>query len=1137
VYRKSEMHGERRGYGVQLWDGVGGKGFTSKVTNFENHLMPNRREETAPETDLYSYNGLVVTTNIFNSVTNTHEVFDHYNAIRKTDKCSFKNIYHNLRASFLIGTKRIVGPNNVTEECDETIAEIETHGVEVYSLMNASPYYHPFSPTAQNDTAVDGHNYRVNTQVCKSLSALVVVPPYLQPPSGDREFYEPQIFSPDYYSQGMALTGVDNFPKWAKAFSIVQTSPAKRVIAQGIGMYKLIPAQFNKAGTNAKLATKEMNQFWFFSPDIENGIVSGKLINDIIESPESYSLQFVSPLGFASEVYSFDNKDLFPIRDRSVDIIAYARMMRDDVSGSAGGNINPMESPGMGFSSGGLNYVGYGKWRNQGQQPGLFSGGDGGNNVFGITAAERISEGRGTYMGITLDANLYGRASTGGTTNADFEDSGMEDFTEPFYIVNIISTGAVVRNQNIENYSITTHYQKLESIIGQGKGLLGQKFILVDERWEDAIPALSSSHPTATTPRYIYIKRAATGLEEKWVNVTFLTAANIATIATAIGSTGSYTGPFGTGVQGMYRHEDINGDGRFFNIVFSVPGYFPADGDLVVIKYDKTAPIRFWGGDTLIGESIFAPIDREASANGEGFVSAITTLAPENQFAFGIGFPYRLWKMNPRVYQIKRTRVGALPNVIQDRCWGYLGYIRQMCIMFTAETRVAMPYAHNNAYPLQFFPLTHYVMRPHRWDSDRDLNGNNIYPEYAEDYGADEINQWKWGGFRFRQNVNPDYSALPPKEFVSKPEFGFVAQTRFKTRVMWSLPRQISNNNSPGLKTFPANNSFDIDDNQGEIKYAYDATTDRGENLYAITNSGVCLLVTKKSILSDIGAGELGYMAASTFIKQQYWLTKDVGMFDEFWRSATEGYIPIATQDGGEVRVEALFFMNNESAFRFMDNQIKDIGRINYHNTIYDKVIANVGAGFTTHITSGIDKYNEEVWFHINTGGEDPITRTEVFGLKNNRWYGFYDYKFDRFLSIGQQMYGMRDVETYNLGIGFVINGTSIRYELTGVSSPQQFQDKEFIRIRVNTGEEVKPTAIEFYDRYEGPIIYSIDASMGPLYLKKYRGYEQFIGRKLASVSPSRDRVQGRLVIWKVVHTAQENFRIIDLGIQFKELK
>lgn len=1125
VNRRNYLGGEKNGWGVQLYDGVGGLGFTTKVTNFTDYKIPDRRETTSAETDLYSYGGVVKTTNIFNQLTNTHEVFDLVNAAEKQDKCSFKNIYHNLKASFILGTRNT---STVKEDCDESDGEIETHGAKVYEFINVGPYYHPFTPVRANDTDVSGHNYIVNTQVCKSDA--VVIPAFIDPPADKRSAYSPNIFGPRYFSKGMALTGIDNFPSWAKSFSIVKTDPARRVIAQGLGMYQMIPANFTVTGSS-KLTTKESDSFWFFSPDIENGIVSGKIIDDIIESPGNYSIQFVSPLGFASEVYSFDANNIYPHRDRCVDMMVYARMQRDL---NSDWQINPMEDPNMGFNGGdGYNYVGYGKWRNVSQQPGTFTGIDGGNTEFEIASVQRITEGRGSYMSIRLNgASLYGAESTGGSDDVAFDDEGMKNFTEPFYMVNIIQSGAIVRDQNIENYRVTNHYQKLESIIGQGNGLVDQKLILVDERWEDCIPALSSSHPTAATDRFVYIKRATTSLVEKWINVTFKTPAQIAVISNAINTTGSYLGS----ITGMYRHEDIEGNGRFFNIIFNVTGYYPSQGDLILVRYDNTAPIRFWGGDTVIGESVFAPIDREASANGAGLVSDILNLAPETQFQFGIGFPYRLWKINPRYYQIRRTKSGALGNVIQDRNWGYLGLVRQMCVMFTAESKIALPYAHNNDYPLQFFPLIHYVIRPHRWDSDLSLSDNNIYPEYAIDYGADEINQWKWGGFRFRQNINPDYSALPPKEFVSKPEFGYIGKTRFTTRIMWSLPRQINEQNTPGLKTFPANNSFDIDDNQGEIKYAYSATTDKGENIYAFTNKGICLLVTKKSILSDLDAGQLAYMSADTFVTQQYWINKEVGMFDQMWRSASEGYINISLQDGSETRSEAIFFANNESVFRMMNNELKDIGRIGYHNTIYTKVLNNIQPGYATGVTGFFDKYHQEYWLNVNDSLSNTI-RTDVFGNKNGRWYGYYDYTFDKFISLNNRSFGLRSAQTYELGLGFKINNQNIVYEIVGAVSPKQPSDKEFIRIRINSGNETKPQKVEFYKTYEGNIIAIIDSSLGPFYLKKYRGYEGYIPRQLLSVNVNRPRVQGRVIIYKITHDQPEDFRIIDVGIQYKEIK
>ena len=1105
AYKKKYMAGERYGFAVQLFDGVGGKGFATKVPGFENYKFPNRRITTDPDTDLFSYLGNVKAASIANSITQTHEVFDLSNAIAKTDKCSFKNIYRRENLGLSGQKSKAI----VTEDCDETNGEIENHGATVTILNDVYPYWHPYTPVRQNDPDVTGHNYVVNTQVS----------PDDQESNGVD--YRPPGFAPNYYSMGLALAGVSNFPAWAKAFSVVRTEAAKRVVAQGIGMYYMIPAIYTALG-NTKLTTKEKRKFWFFSPDIENGVVASDVVNDIIDAPENYKIQFVSPLGHFGELYNFENNTISENRSRLIDMVSYTRMIRDAV----GGALNPTEDPNMGFPGGdGFNYVGYGKWRNQQQQPTAFAGGDLGDNLFDIATVERIAEGRGTYMGIEITTDFYGTASTGGSSDDNFEDDGMKNFTEPFYMVNIVADGAIVRDQNMEQYRSIGHYQKLESIIGQGNGNANQKFILVDERWEDCIPALSSTHPNANIDRYLYIKRATTNVVEKWMNVAFKTPAQLATIVSDIANNGF----FGPNVVGIYTHTNVNNQSRFFEIDFPYPNFYPQQDDKILVRYDNTAPIRCFGGDTVVGEAIFAPIDREADAHDD---------ASDTMFAMGIGFPYRHMKLNPRHYVIKRT-TGI--DRIQNESWSFLGYIRQLCVMFCCESRIHLPYSFNSAYPLQFFPLINYVMRPNRWDIDKTIEEQNIYKDYVTAYGEDEKTQWKWGGFRFLQQVNPDYSNESAKEYVSRPEFGFTEKTEFCTRIMWSLPRAINVQDAPGLRTFPANNAFDIDDDQGEIKRAWEATSSRGENLYAFCNTGICLLVTKKSILSDLDAGELAYMAADTFVKQQYWLNKNTGMFDEMWRSAAEGFVPVTPEGSPEVLVEALFFSNDKSSFRFMDNQLYDIGRTKFFNTI-NPALETVQPGYLTKVTGVYDEFNQEYWLHIDDcggAGADPncFKNTFVFGQKLGMWHGTNDYGFDKFLSMDDRMFGMRDEETFELGKGFIINGQPVVFEATHASAMQPQADKEFIRIRINTGNNVKPTRVEFYDEYNGTLLCFKDPSQGPLYLKNYRGFEGFIDRKLASVSLTRDRVQGRLLVYKIIHSFASPFKLISTGVQYKLIK
>jgi hypothetical protein len=1098
TYKKKYINGERYGFGIELYDGVGGKGFVTKIPQgFDNYMFPNRRYSTTAQTDLYAYWGTVRAANFQNGIGNTYEVVDHYVAGPKTDKCSFKNIYRRENLG-LYGWK---SKTNINTECSESDGDIENHGARVELSTKVFPFYHPYTPVRQDDTNVDGHNYMVNPNVNDGSNPGI---------------YTPYGFALQYYALGLMIAGIDNFPAWAKAFSVVRTAPAKRVLAQGIGMYALIPAVYDLIG-NSKLCTKETNKFWFFSPDIENGIVASSLINDIVDAPEDYQVQFVAPFGFFSEVYSFENNVIVSQRDRLIDMICYARIERDNALHPY---INVFEDPAMGYYGGDFfNYVGYGKWRNRGQQPGIFNGPNRGDILLDIAKVDRISEGRGNYFAIETVQTFYGTNSTGGNSHRDFNDTGMQDFTEPWYIVNIVQDGAIIRNQNIQTYKSTGHYQKLTSIIGQGDGTSTQKYILVDERWEDCISAPYVGHPTATTDRYIYIQRVNTNVVEKWMNLTYKTPSQVNTILTAINNFGVY----GPGVTGVYSHNNINGQSRFWEIVFNYIGFYPQQGDLILVKYDNTAPIRVFGGDAIVGETLFAPIDRQADAYDT---------ASDTQFALGIGFPYRQFQLNPRHYVIKNT--GGLLR-IQDTDWMYLGYIRQMCVMFTCESRAVTPYAYCLDYPLQYFPAVNYVMRPNRWDSTQIIVNQNIYPNYVDDYGANEISFWKYGGFRFTQNINPDYSSIPPNEYVSKPEFGFVEKTVFATGIMWSLARAINVQDAPGLKTFPANNRFDIDDSQGEIKRAYDCMTGQhGENLYAFTNSGVCMLVTKKSILSDLTAGQLGYMSASTFIQNQYWLTKHIGMRNELWRSATEGFIPMTDASGAETRMKALMFANDESVFVFSENTVRDIGRIGYFDQI-KPTLANVQAGFASKVTSAYDNLNQEYWLNIQNPGFGA--RTFVFGLTNKEWHGQNDFNYDQYCSVGDRTFGMRAGNTFELGIGDVINGTTAVFEGTQVCAKDQMWTKEFIRFRVNTADEVKPTRVEFYDKLNGTLLCFLDPGQGPLYLKKYLGYEQFVPRKQVSVSPTRDRVQGRALVYKIIYNLPGEFVLVDSAIQYKRLK
>lgn len=1110
VYRRSAMRGEKYGIGCALYDGVGTKGFTTPFTELKNYQFPDRRDVISADTSNYSFKGTVkaATTNV-STVGQTHEVFDLNNATWKNNNCDFKNIVHPGRVLGLTGTR---GKPKVTKDCDETDAEIENHGADVGITELVSVSYQPYTPVRQTDPDVTGHNYVVNTKIATDdvVGNLVDGGPV---PSGPSHDYRPAGFAPDYYAQGLMIAGVQNFPKWAKAFAIVRTPPARRVLCQGLGYYALTKGKL-KLLSDESLAGKETNKVLFYSPDIENGIVSSDQFNDVIDNPQNYKIECVAPLGFFSEYYSAEDNAAIVIRsrDRCVDMISYARLLKDHQT-DINQQINRGESGSMGYSGGdGYNYIGYDKYR--GSATSTFSGGDLGHKLFDIAQVKRKADGRGTFIEIETYGDIYGFGTVGGNSNSNFEDQGLKDWTEPLYIVNIIRVGAEIRDKDIQQYKQTSHYQKLESIIGRSKGVLGEKFELVDERWEDCIPAPTSSDYGASTDRYLYVK-GTDGIVRKWINVTYKTTTQINAILADIASFGFS----GTDIYGVYRHNNINGEGRHFEILFNVTGSVPAADSLILVRYDDTAPIRVYGFDTFIGETIFAPIDKQAAAKDN---------AAETQFAMGIGLPYKNFKINPRHYTIRKA--GAAINAIQDEVWFKLGFIRQLCVMFTVESRAACHLAYNADYPNQFFPLINYVMRPNRWDVDKSIVDNHLYQDYEDDYGANEKTQWKWGGFRFKQQINPDYSCEPRIEFFSKPQFGFIEQTEFRTRIMWSLPRAINIQDSPGLKTFPANNSFDIDDDQGEIKYAYDSTTERGENLYAVCDRGVCMLVTKKSILSDLNGGQIGYMSADTFVNQQLWIDKTIGCNDEMWRGISEGSIPESEES--LVRREAMFFPNKESVFMLLGNGITDVGRLGYYSKLFNEGLNKITPAFGTEMCSVYDSRHQEYWLHI----KGNVNKTFVFSVQKAMWLGTFDFSFDKMYSYGTQTFGVKDFEVHEMHKGYLIDGQPVEFEITQGASPDQFWQKEFIRVRINSPLNQKPTKIEFFKK-DGVVLCSIDATKGLLYVKDYGGWEAFIPRTDASVNINRPLLQDRLIFYKVFHTLASEFTLINSSIQHKTLK
>ena len=111
---------------------------------------------------------------------------------------------------------------------------------------------------------------------------------------------------------------------------------------------------------------------------------------------------------------------------------------------------------------------------------------------------------------------------------------------------------------------------------------------------------------------------------------------------------------------------------------------------------------------------------------------------------------------------------------------------------------------------------------------------------------------------------------------------------------------------------------------------------------------------------------------------------------------------------------------------------------------------------------------------------------------------------------------------------GYTVNSESLIFSVTQASSPQQIMSKEFIRTRIASSQ--KPTSVEFYYSDGGTLLNSLTAAS----LKDYGAYEQYIPRQ--SAAPN-NRMQGRLLIYKIIHNLDSEFTLVDTAIQYKLLK
>ena len=956
AYHKSYMALEKFGYALVFWDGQGGSTFADPITGYDNYQMPSRRKAMTQESLEMSYYGKVKTATEQGLVNDVYEVFDLENAKQKPDSCEVFNI--------LSSGSKGQGQMNDVPGCDD-VNDDWVNGLGQVKAEDVG--FRPFRPVGHSDDSCTGSKYRPNIGI---LNDGDISNPFID--------YNPKGFNPDYYARGISLKGLSSWPSWAKAFSVVRTRPAKKVVAQGIGHYAL-----NSAGGGfGANTTKETDKLWCYFPDLDSQLgIDPDIIQNIQDAPGDYSIRLVAPLGFFSEIYSFKNSTLGS--DRQIDMITYARILKEVFVGGTA-QINPEAPSGMGLAGDpNERHVGYGHWHRTTPQPnGVFANAQNGDTEFNISSfvEQGLLAGRGEYFVVGSDTDFYWHSGVGGNF-VSANDGPVQEWHEPLYIVQIIKNTADVSTQNVQQYEHTGQYQKIESVIGISDGGLDQGYQLVDERWEDCIPTISAVPAAEQTgsiyqlqhDRFLYV-RDDQGNVTRWVNVTYKAQSVINDILTDITNNGSATISDYTGnhvVHGVYTHsEQYIGDAPVLTINFgvlesdlSLDAQRPQNGFEILVRYDNRIPVQIFGGDSWINEVMWAPLDLRYASNS-------LPQTDIDSFTLNLPFPNRAYRLNPRIMQAnKTTGINKIQDAEKVKFDNILGSspaeVRQLVNMFCCESRIHMGFSYGSSSlsgERHTYPKKQYVMRPHEWNpdpSDEDfVDENNLHSGYQDEYGNEWVN-WNYGGFRFRPITNIDFSKDNRRLAVvsSAPAIGFKEQNLFCTRAIWSAERAVNVQNAPGVRTFPDINFYDIPDDNGEIKKLWSALTERGQNLYAFTATGVAILLTDKRLLNEADGQILGEIGADTAgVIKHIWISETIGIADEFWRGFAEWN-------------NKCWWPTRLGVFSMSQNQIKDISR-NKYLTGLKPVLDGIAAGYRDNMAGGFDAWHREYILVVKRRGD-----------------------------------------------------------------------------------------------------------------------------------------------------------------------
>ena len=1103
TYKKSFMRGEKYGLCVQFWDQTLLKPFAIPIPGTEDggYQFPNRRDRKTGDSITYSDGTVFAATTDCqsdNPVGSTFEAFQ--------------------QGSYKKGTDNFI------------------------NVMTSRGPYDPWTPISSVDQNISGHTW---SPVSSRYS-----------PAGGSATEQGYIWNPRYHALGACLYGV-NVPGGVNGFTIGRSSPANRVVCQGMATYVLRPST-----TTAGLTPKDSRVLRFVSNDILGGFLSQDVMDDLAENPNKFEIQFVSPLGFFSEPYGcmvpYLNNPQLSRTGYWLDQLSYAGIQHEEGQVNVGdpgpGGMAYQVGPDGGDGAPPGNYVGYSAWRSLNRPPPaqtvppsdssysywnqVISGQpNNGNTPMNVESFTFSNNGRARYIDISTEI-VYG-----GTTTApgfNFSDIATRDFHQPWYTVNIIRKGAIVPDNEI-GYISTGTTIKMSACVGISDGSQDQSYRLINERWEDVLGFLQ------TDQRYVYVSQSE-GMESAWICYTNNGSFNPLTVYADIAANGFWLNPIdGVRVMGVYFVQRL---GRETTLVFgrwgSLPIPAPVLGDRIIVKYNPLAPIKVFGGDATIGPCVNSIFDSRAIWVGDeqdgadGAISSAPTLRIAQTPLPYPGFAFNLNYQIPRDSNTVLT-LGPGPDQRVEK----IESIRQWCVMFDGEVRSNHPMNLAGNATEALFPQAHYVITPFM-DFTGGPNGtdiNGFHPQWSLDYPEWWATLKGYGGIRFYQDnrpVNANYWKQPLPEFlIFNPVF---AQPRidYCNAMAASLERIAEQQNTPGFQTFLASNVKFLSEENGEIKYIASSLGNAGRNMYAWCQSGVARVLTNKNILTGASGEQISTQSISNYWGDEMWVSRDIGVPDQMWRLMARGHAPTGTG-----YADSFFWPDRNGFYRMTGDSISDISRGRYYNKLKG-VLGSFPDNYTPQTTAFYDKVHNEPWFsmgqYILQSGLISPAKLFAFSAQQNEWIGEYSYAFDGFTMNGPSAYGHRDLQTYLLNSGYTIGpGTRVAYvTVPMVGTPGIL--KEFCRWAI-TG--TRPDQVEILDqdhniicRQNEAIAALVNPTEAQYWVLRYRnGWEQWASAILASVNAQRPRPQGDYFYLRCTWNTEGDKRATALSAQFQDIK